>query len=65
MLNQKTTEKKKSKEQQCVYYWIIDFPDGPISAGKCKRCGLVKQFYNCLDNSELDNDNQFKILRNN
>ena len=65
MLNQKTTEKKKSKEKQCVHYWIIDFPDGPISAGKCKRCGLVKQFYNCLDNSELDNDNQFKISRNN
>lgn len=65
MLKQKVTETKESKEKQCVHYWIIDFPDGPVSAGKCNRCGAVRNFYNCLDNKELDKADQFKIYRNN
>jgi hypothetical protein len=65
MSNQKTIDKKETQEKQCVHYWIIDFPNGPVSAGKCKHCGMVKHFYNCLDNSELEKDDQFKILRNN
>ena len=65
MLKQKTIEKKESKEPQCVHYWIIDFPDGPVSSGKCKRCGMVKNFYNCLDNTELDQGDLFKVYSNN
>ena len=65
MLKQKTIEKKASKERHCIHYWIIDFPDGPVSAGKCKRCGMVKNFYNCLDNIELDQGDLFKVYSNN
>ena len=55
----------ETKEKECVHYWIIDFPDGPVSTGKCKRCGLEKDFYNCLDNIELPKDDQLKVSHSN
>lgn len=42
----------RSEEQrtvECVHYWIIDVPSGPISGGKCRICGEVKQFSNHLE----------------
>jgi hypothetical protein len=60
-----TTLKQETVEKECVHYWIIDFPDGPVSTGKCKRCGMVREFFNCLDSIELQNDERYKINRNN
>ena len=57
--------KPKIKEKDCVHYWIIDFPDGPVSTGKCKYCGTVREFFNCLENIELQNDERYKINHNN
>ena len=34
---------------KCVHYWIIDLPSGPMSKGKCRRCGENKEFKNYLD----------------
>ncbi len=57
--------KPEVKEIDCVHYWIIDFPEGPISTGRCKHCGLEKRFFNSLDNIELQNDDRYKINHNN
>jgi hypothetical protein len=47
----------KSKPKQCVHHWIIDFPDGPTSFGKCKLCGATAEFTNDLQ-SVLDTRKQ-------
>ena len=57
--------KPEVKAKDCVHYWIIDFPEGPISTGKCKHCGIEKRFFNSLDNIELQNDDRYQIIRNN
>jgi len=57
--------KPEVKEKDCIHYWIIDFPEGPISTGVCKHCGIEKNFFNSLDNIELQNDDRYKINRNN
>ena len=57
--------KPETKEKVCVHYWIIDFPEGPVSTGVCKHCGVEKRFFNSLDNIELQNDDRYQIARNN
>lgn len=57
--------KPEIEEENCVHYWIIDFPEGPVSTGECKYCGKVKRFFNSLDSLELENDDRYKINRNN
>lgn len=48
----KTRSKREKKtesqniEQQCAHHWIIESPNGPISAGTCKKCGATKEFEN-------------------
>jgi hypothetical protein len=57
--------KPETKEKECVHYWIIDFPEGPVSNGVCKHCGMKKRFFNSLDNIELQNDERYKIACSN
>ena len=42
---------------ECVHYWIIDVPSGPVSKGKCRLCGEGKEFRNYLESgSGWDDD---------
>jgi hypothetical protein len=54
---------QNKKQRQCVHYWIIDSPDGHTSFGKCKYCGMVKEFSNNLGGIFTENkppsDNQY------
>ncbi len=29
---------------ECVHHIIIEPPEGPVSIGVCKKCGLVKEY---------------------
>lgn len=33
-------------ENSCVHHWIIEVPQGPISKGRCKKCGAERDFPN-------------------
>ena len=33
-------------EDKCCHYWIIKSPEGRTSKGRCKFCGVEKEFYN-------------------
>jgi hypothetical protein len=37
---------------ECGHYWLIESPDGPISKGRCKLCGVEKEFSNSWTDSE-------------
>ncbi len=33
----------------CTHHWIIEMPDGPVSAGTCKLCGETREFRNTFN----------------
>lgn len=35
----------------CVHFWIIDTPQGPTSTGRCKYCGMTREFQNVWTDS--------------
>ncbi len=35
----------------CAHHWVIDTPAGPLSKGRCKLCGLDREFRNSPDNA--------------
>ena len=46
---------------ECVHYWIIQAPEGPTSIGRCKYCGLEREFSNMW----TDSFNEHQILSEN
>ena len=38
----------EKKQKPCQHYWIIEPADKEISLGKCKYCGMVREFANIL-----------------
>ena len=43
-----TLSKSNTKQQDCIHHWIIDYPNGHMSKGKCRLCGAVTEFSNIL-----------------
>ncbi len=43
---------------ECVHYWIIDVPSGPVSTGKCRLCGESKEFRNYLETASAWDDDR-------
>jgi len=39
--------KCSDRDENC--HWIIDPPNGPVSSGKCKKCGTEKEFKNSFE----------------
>jgi hypothetical protein len=39
------------ENNECVHFWVIDTPHGPTSAGRCKYCGMTKEFLNVWTDS--------------
>jgi hypothetical protein len=40
----------------CRHHWVIDTPNGAVSAGHCKRCGAGKDFRNSSEDLMWDSD---------
>ncbi len=50
----KATEKPNDPITKCSdnnenCHWIIEPPNGPVSSGKCKKCGIEKEFKNSFE----------------
>jgi hypothetical protein len=41
-------KKKQTSKAECVHYWVIESPQGPVSRGVCKYCGAVNEFRNYM-----------------
>lgn len=56
------------KSKECVHYWIIEPPDGPVSKGQCKYCGIVTEFFNRFEevssNVESSNNSSNRMIGN-
>ena len=57
---QKKSKKTDSSEENVIEpcpaskdgsacHWVIDPPNGPVSSGKCKKCGESKEFKNSVE----------------
>ena len=55
---QSLTEIEPRETPQCVHYWIIDLPSGPISKGKCRMCGETREFKNYLESGSYWDDDR-------
>ncbi len=40
----------------CQHHWVIDTPNGSVSGGRCKRCGVSKDFRNSTEDLMWDSD---------
>lgn len=40
----------KIKQHECIHHWMINYPYGPTSYGRCKFCGKITKFSNSLEN---------------
>lgn len=40
----------------CRHHWVIDTPNGALSDGHCKRCGVARQFRNSSEDLMWDSD---------
>lgn len=40
----------------CRHHWVIETPNGSLSSGFCKRCGIQKEFRNSSEDMMWDSD---------
>jgi hypothetical protein len=51
-----TIEKDLPEIVGCAHHWKINDPDGPVSSGVCKKCGIQKEFMNYIEGSSWSNE---------
>lgn len=44
-----TPENEVVRPNGCAHHWVIAAPNGAMSVGKCKRCGMEKEFPNSAE----------------
>jgi hypothetical protein len=40
----------------CSHHWVIETPNGTFSGGRCKRCGVTREFRNSSEEVQWDKD---------
>ena len=53
-MSKSTEDKTKNQRLSCSEKgdncrWLIDPPNGPVSMGKCSKCGIEKEFKNSFE----------------
>ena len=43
------------KQAECRHNWLIEPPEGPVSSGICRICGLTREFKNYIESDPRDN----------
>lgn len=43
--------------ETCLHHWVIEPPNGTFSQGRCKRCGVDREFRNSSEDQQWDRDN--------
>lgn len=44
--NQQETSNQVAEGPTCRHHWIIEAPNGATSSGRCRVCGMVRDFSN-------------------
>ena len=51
-----TISSETGRSPVCCHHWVIETPNGAVSAGFCKRCGATREFKNACDEAIWLND---------
>lgn len=54
---QKDALETTGQSAMCRHHWVIDTPNGALSPGRCKRCGVEREFRNSSEDMVWDSDN--------
>ena len=55
-MTETTALEKTTASAICRHHWVIDTPNGALSGGRCKRCGVDKEFRNSSEDLMWDSD---------
>ncbi|HMO52907.1 MAG TPA: hypothetical protein PJ994_00220 [Tepidiformaceae bacterium] len=44
-----------------AHHWVIEEASGPLSAGRCKKCGATKNFKNWLEDSDFITNEEHRL----
>lgn len=47
----KKSDETTAEEGGCTHHWVIEPPNGAVSVGKCKTCGISQEFRNSFEYS--------------
>jgi hypothetical protein len=50
------THETSGLSPMCRHHWVIETPNGALSSGRCKRCGVQRDFRNSNEDLMWDND---------
>lgn len=46
-----SNEHSSGADGGCTHHWVIEPPNGAVSRGSCKRCGVTQEFRNSFEYS--------------
>lgn len=49
MVQAQLESRTESAALECRHHWVIDSALGPVSKGRCRNCGIEKEFKNYLE----------------
>lgn len=49
--SEKSAANTESADGGCTHHWVIEPPNGAVSRGKCKLCGVDQEFRNSFEYS--------------
>lgn len=55
-MNQTATRGTGSLSAACRHHWVIETPNGSLSRGYCKLCGVERAFRNSSEEMMWDSD---------
>lgn len=55
-MTEATTIETSNSSAICRHHWVIETPNGAVSGGRCKRCGIDKEFRNSSEDLMWDSD---------
>ncbi len=44
-----------------AHHWLIEEAQGPLSVGRCKRCGATRSFKNWLEDTDFITNEEHRI----
>lgn len=53
---QTKTSELQAQRDTCQHHWVIETPNGSLSNGRCKLCGVVRDFRNSNEDMMWDSD---------
>lgn len=55
-------ETREGTTAVCRHHWIIDSAVGPVSKGRCRTCGVEKEFRNYIETVPWGEDTTLSYL---